>query len=75
MARSIEIRFNTERCKGCELCVSVCPNDLLYLSKQLNKKGYATVSITDEAKCIGCFSCAMICPDLVITLFDKEEQA
>ena len=31
---------NTERCKGCELCVVACPLKVLTMSKQVNSKGY-----------------------------------
>jgi len=72
MKKNIKIDFNTERCKGCELCTTVCPNNLLTMSKHLNKKGYAVACITNEEECIGCYSCALICPDLVITLSEME---
>ena len=73
MERKIRVNFNTEKCKGCELCTTVCPNGLLVMSKHLNKKGYAVASITDQDKCIACYSCALICPDLVITISEMED--
>ena len=73
MSRNIKVFFNTEKCKGCELCTSVCPNGLLTMSKTLNKKGYAVACITDESKCIGCLSCAIMCPDQVISVYEDKE--
>ena len=29
-----------ERCKGCEVCISACPCDVLALSEKVNGKGY-----------------------------------
>lgn len=34
------IVVNTERCKGCDLCVVACPTETLALSNDANSKGY-----------------------------------
>ena len=31
---------NTERCKGCNLCVVACPLHVLALTPKVNQKGY-----------------------------------
>lgn len=62
-----KITFNTERCKGCGLCVEACPKKILALdTATLNPKGYHPAVITDQEKCIACAMCAMMCPDCVI---------
>lgn len=59
--------FNEEICKGCGLCVTVCPKKIVAIdSGKLNKKGYNPAGVTDSEKCIGCAFCAMICPDCAI---------
>lgn len=59
--------FNDERCKGCGLCVTVCPKSIVALDKErLNSKGYNPAGVTEIEKCIGCAFCAMICPDCAI---------
>ncbi len=59
--------FNEEICKGCGLCVTVCPKKIVALDQgKLNKKGYNPAGVTDIEKCIGCAFCAMICPDCAI---------
>lgn len=61
--------FREERCKGCGLCVSVCPKKILQLDKvRLNSKGYHPASCIDTSLCIGCTFCAVQCPDSVITV-------
>ena len=64
-----KVTFEVDRCKGCNLCVSVCPKQILKISeKTLNNKGYHPVEMTDMSSCIGCAFCATICPDTVITV-------
>lgn len=61
--------FNQDICKGCGLCVPVCPTNIVALdNSEINKKGYHPAGVTDPEKCIGCAFCAMMCPDLVITV-------
>lgn len=63
------LQFDRNRCKGCELCVAVCPKHILALDTDgINGKGYHPVMVTDLSKCIACASCAKICPDSVITV-------
>ena len=62
-----KLTFQTDRCKGCGLCVSACPKGLLALSKdKINQKGHHPVEITDQEKCVGCAFCATMCPDCII---------
>jgi 2-oxoglutarate ferredoxin oxidoreductase subunit delta len=57
-------------CKGCGLCVSVCPKDVLELDERLvNPLGHHPVRLTDAAACTSCALCARICPDAVFTVF------
>lgn len=62
-----KVSFREERCKGCGLCVEVCPKKIVELKKStLNAKGYHPAGVKDADKCIGCAFCATICPDCVI---------
>ena len=60
-----------DRCKGCELCTTVCPQgDLVQMANHFNAKGYRpSVFVDPEGKCTGCTLCAMMCPDMVITVY------
>lgn len=63
------VTFNLDRCKGCGLCVSVCPKQILRLNETVtNIKGYYPCGIIDQDQCIACGNCARICPDSVITV-------
>jgi 2-oxoglutarate ferredoxin oxidoreductase subunit delta len=57
-----------ERCKGCALCVSVCPLGLLTMSKDVNNKGTRYVTLTDPEKCTGCGLCYTVCPECCIEI-------
>jgi 2-oxoglutarate ferredoxin oxidoreductase subunit delta len=60
---------NTERCKGCDLCVVTCPTNVLLLSKQVNAKGYNFAYMETPDACVGCCSCGHVCPDGCITVY------
>lgn len=67
-----QVIFDRERCKGCELCVTVCPRKILTLSPDLNSLGFHPAMITDASRCTGCCFCALMCPDVVITVLREE---
>lgn len=68
------IDINTERCKGCGLCISACPKNLISLvEREVNKHGYPFVTVNDNAVCTGCASCGIICPDGCITVYRKKK--
>ena len=63
------IVVDTERCKGCSLCVVACPLEVIALAKEVNLKGYNYALQVVEDKCNGCTSCATVCPDGCITVY------
>ena len=64
----IEIEEN--RCKGCELCASVCPKELIHMADYFNARGYRPAQLVDpDHECTGCTLCALVCPDVVITVY------
>ena len=48
------IVVDTERCKGCNLCVVACPLDVISLTKEVNVKGYNYARQVLEDTCNGC---------------------
>ena len=66
MAKAI---IDEKVCKGCGLCVNVCPKKILKLdTTRINAKGYNPAVLKDEGSCIGCAMCGIICPDSAITV-------
>lgn len=68
-ARSFTVAINAKYCKGCEICVQVCPTDVLAISE----KQKAEVVAID--KCTGCISCEIYCPDFAIAVREVESHA
>ena len=67
------IVVNTERCKGCQLCIVACPQDVIALAqKKVNNHGYPYVEAAQAEKCVGCGSCGIVCPDGCITVYRKK---
>ncbi len=66
-----KIIINAERCKGCGLCVKVCPKGHIAISKESNKAGFFPAQVTDT-DCTGCSVCALVCPDAVIEVLREQ---
>ena len=68
------IRVETEVCKGCELCITACPQDSLGLSQEINSRGFRYVELIQD-NCTGCINCALVCPDSAITVYRQNKAA
>jgi len=66
------IVVNELYCKGCGLCVNVCPQGVITIAaNRLTPKGYHPASQEIEG-CTGCATCAIICPDSAITVYRER---
>ncbi len=65
------IVIDIEKCKGCGLCVEVCPQKVIELGNNVNTKGYFYADVIKE-DCTACENCVMVCPDTVITLYKAK---
>jgi len=68
-----EYHIETERCKGCGLCVTVCPKTVLEISNEVNAKGYYPAFQARPEDCIFCATCCRMCPDVAITIAETVE--
>ena len=63
-----EFTIKSERCKGCGICVTFCPKQVLALD------ALGKVYVKDIEKCIACGQCELRCPDYAIFV-DKVKEA
>ena len=58
--REYEIVVNRDWCKGCEICVALCPRHVLELDRE------EKAVVKDPDQCDHCGMCQLRCPDLAI---------
>ena len=55
-------------CKGCQICIEVCPKGVFEKTDKISKRGQHIVKVARPSECIGCLECEMLCPDIAITV-------
>ena len=63
-----ELYIKEKRCKGCGICATFCPKQVLEVSL-LGK-----ITPVRPADCIACGQCEMRCPDFAIFVERREER-
>jgi 2-oxoglutarate ferredoxin oxidoreductase subunit delta len=63
------IVVNTQICKGCEVCIPVCQENVIGMSNDVNRKGYHYAYMKNPEACNGCTNCGTVCPDRAITVY------
>ncbi|MCL2684445.1 MAG: 4Fe-4S binding protein [Synergistaceae bacterium] len=66
MAKRFSVVINKSWCKGCSLCVGICPKKVLKLDDQVK------CELIGAGDCMGCRQCENICPDFAITVKESE---
>jgi 2-oxoglutarate ferredoxin oxidoreductase subunit delta len=63
-----ELEIKREWCKGCGICISFCPTNVLELSPE------DKAILAQPEDCICCKLCEIRCPDLAIELFEVGQR-
>jgi NAD-dependent dihydropyrimidine dehydrogenase PreA subunit len=58
-----------ERCNGCGICISCCPQDVFRLNEQTKK---AIIKYPDD--CVACWSCEDYCPCDCLTVTQERSR-
>lgn len=70
------VTIDESLCKGCALCVTVCPKGLLQPARRFTSKGYQLVELIDPAgACTGCAMCATLCPEAALRVYRAVKAA
>ena len=67
-----EIIIDDQFCKGCNLCIEVCPRKVFSRSNKRSRAGYSMPQAADLEKCAVCFFCEITCPDLALTVIEEN---
>lgn len=57
-----QLRVRRDWCKGCDICINACPENILELDET------ERIFVTDIDQCIFCGICAERCPDFCFSL-------
>lgn len=61
-----EINIIRAWCKGCLLCIEVCPKNVYERSESGSGKGTREIAAARPNNCTRCMRCVMFCPDMAI---------
>lgn len=65
-----EVRILREYCKGCGLCVDICPVKCLRMSDDITPAGVRPAEVVETVDCTGCLQCHTVCPDAAIEVYE-----
>ena len=68
------LHLNEKYCKGCMICVEVCPKKAVKSSGRINSRGYVLPEEDDMSRCTGCRLCELVCPDFAIAIETQDDQ-
>ena len=60
------IFVNDGWCKGCGICVEICPKNVLGLD------GRDKPVLLDDEHCTGCLRCELLCPDFAMVVLEPR---
>ncbi|MEJ2055495.1 MAG: 4Fe-4S binding protein [Calditrichaceae bacterium] len=59
MKQKHDVIINEAWCKGCKICVEICPKNVLVMDGLIAR-------VDDKDSCTGCMLCEQLCPDFAI---------
>ncbi len=66
-----KIEVDITLCKGCGICVEMCPMKVLKMSEKFGPRGYHYPEVVHPEKCTKCRLCELYCPDFAISVEDE----
>ena len=76
----MKTEINPAYCKGCNICVYVCPKSVYTKSKKLSEQGYFVPNVSSPENCFNhertgkmlCELCVLSCPEQAIKWVPEE---
>ena len=65
VSTGVTIQINDAWCKGCTICVEVCPKDVLVMNRM------DTVEVKTLEAWTKCLRCEQLCPDFAIVVYGE----
>lgn len=69
-----KIVIDEKLCKGCKLCIEVCPKKLIEVSSKLNINSYYPAKFKEDGECNACTLCAIVCPEVAIEVYRERKK-
>ncbi|MDD6647912.1 MAG: 4Fe-4S binding protein [Firmicutes bacterium] len=63
-----DITIDKACCKGCNICLTVCPKKIFIRSKKRSRYGSAMPDVSNTEECLVCRMCERLCPDGAINV-------
>ncbi len=70
-----KIDIDKNCCKGCYICINVCPKQVFKPSKKRNRYGTNMPMVQAEEACITCRMCERMCPDGAINVVKTQSKS
>ena len=68
-SKSFTVDIHQPWCKGCYICVDVCPVEgIFFIEDDISERGFRPIDVKNMEKCTGCKLCELLCPDLAIEI-------
>ena len=66
-----QIVIDHKLCKGCHICISVCPREVFKKSDEIDNRGFFLPVVVNLEACTVCRLCEMECPDFAIVVINQ----
>ncbi len=66
------ITLDQNFCKGCDICLKLCPKEVFEEVQKIGSKGFKPRIVANPKNCTGCGQCELLCPEMAITVITKE---
>ncbi|TFG33802.1 4Fe-4S dicluster domain-containing protein [Candidatus Thorarchaeota archaeon] len=67
-----QIDIDPKMCKGCHICISICPQHVFEKSSEVDNRGFFLPIVVKLEACKVCRLCELECPDFAISVVEAD---